>query len=79
MFVHHLANLDDSSLAKEFFMSQKANHPTLPSVVHEVEEFLSEWNLQNYQSLTKSQFRKRIKEILQEKKTKWITEMDQIL
>ena len=67
MFVHHIATLDDSSLAKEFYKSQKANQPTHPSVVHEVEEFLNNWNLQNYQNLTKNQFRKRIKEVLHEK------------
>ena len=66
MFVFHISNLDDSSLAKEFYISQKANHPTLPSVVHEVEEFLREWNLSEYQTLTKTQFKKRLKDILYE-------------
>ena len=42
MFVHHIANLDDSSLAKEFYESQKNNYRNIPSVVSEVEDFLRE-------------------------------------
>ena len=67
MFVFHIANLDSSSLARQFYNSQKANHPALPSVVHEVEDFFSEWNMADYQNLTKTQFRKKLKKILYEK------------
>merc|ERR1711954_40586 len=39
-------------------------------VVHEVEELLSEWKLQNYKNLTKNQFRNRIKDISYQKNRK---------
>ena len=64
MFVHHIANLEDSSLAKEFYVAQKNNFPNYPSVVNEVEEFLNEWNVQNYADMSKNQFRQTIKDIL---------------
>ena len=64
MFVHHIANLEDSSLAKEFYVAQKNNSPNFPSVVNEVEEFLNDWNVRDYANMSKNQFRQTVKDIL---------------
>ena len=64
MFVHHIANLEDSSLAKKFYVAQRNNFPNFPSVVNEVEEFLNDWNVRDYANMSKNQFRQTVKDIL---------------
>ena len=67
LFVHHLATLEQDSLAYEFFRAQKTNPNVFPGVVSDVQEFLNDHKIQNIERYNKYQFKRLVKKIIWEK------------
>ena len=58
LFLHHVANLPDKSLAKEFYLAEKKN--SYKGIISKCEKYLSEWGITNVNLYTKYQWKRAI-------------------
>ena len=64
-FIHHLANLPDSALAKTIFDEQV--RLSLPGLYKQNEEYLKKMGISNLQDLSKWQMKRKVKKFIQHK------------
>ena len=74
LFVFHIANLPDNTLAKDFFLKQANNREKYPSVVTEVLETLEKWNI-NLSCYSKYQYKRLIKSKVYDKNREELLQM----
>ena len=60
LFLHHLENLPEESLAKQVYNAQ--TRMCLPGIIHECSEFLAKFGLSDLKQFSKSQFKKVVTE-----------------
>ena len=64
LFLHHVASLPDTDLAKEIYNVQV--QLALPGIVHECQEFLAKYQITDVSSYTKDQWKKIVKSKIRE-------------
>ena len=74
LFLHHIANLPQNSLAYEFYSAQKSNPGSFPGLVSECEKYLIEWNLTNITQYSKRQWKSAVQSRIYDKNRNQILE-----
>ena len=62
LFLHHVSTLPENSLAREFFETQKSYH--LPGLLTECRDFLIKYEIKNFQTYSKQQWKRCIKDCI---------------